>query len=259
MTKLSLAILATFFLISCSDSGGTVNAKVTDDFGSIPEDPITEINESSVATLANSFCDGRRQLNEVATSLYTGLSQLSNSPINNSCGGSIQVSNNEAGFDLVMDNYCDASSGKNLTMNGNIKGTSISGANFSSTVTDFSITGSNTNLLISGTTDAGRLDDVFLHLILTDQIANKTIGLDNVSFKQGRFDFGFLVLDVGRFEFKLIKPFNVALTEGLLFFYGSNGEEIIVSGDSGDITVVYKQDPNDQTDTGTWIETTCNG
>lgn len=257
MTKLSLSILATIFLISCSDDGGNIPAPA-DVFDDIPTAPITDINDNSVATLANSFCAGRRMMNEVSTSLYTGLSHLTNSPINNSCGGDISLSEDSSGFAINMQNYCDATSGKNLTMNGSIIGTTISGANFSSTVTDFGITGSNTNLLISGTTDAGRLDDVFLHLILQDQLSGKTIGLDNVSFKQGRFDFGFLVLDVGRFEFKLIKPFNVELTEGLLFFYGPNGEEIIVSGDSGDITVVYKQDPNDQTDTGTWIETTCN-
>jgi len=167
----------------------------------------------------------------------------------------IILTEDDPNFDIVINDYCFNFRDQPLTLNGTITGAIESGANFISEIPEITLVGDSVDLAISGRTWDGRADDMFISIIVADNVSGDEIVLEEVSIKKGELDFGYITFsDLGRFEFKFIEHFNAQLTQGQLFFYGNDEELVIITADNGNITVVYKET---KLDPGTLVDASC--
>jgi len=163
----------------------------------------------------------------------------------NYCGGENVFNENGADFTLELTNYCVQARGQQVILNGSISGSTESGSNFiSSIINNLSIVGNNVDLDISGNSWDGRANDNFMNLQITDNINSRALQIGDMSVKKGEFDFGTFSFDeLNPVRFQFINHFNADNTEGLLFIYGNADDKLIISGDNGMITAVYRQRP----------------
>jgi len=205
-------------------------------------------------TIANAYCTNQKKLQLISESLLRAYSPKGNGADKANCGGENAYTDDGTNFTLDMKDYCIEKEGKQYLLNGSISGMTESGNNFTSTISNLSITGNGVNLSIDGDSYDGRADDNFVNLNVHDGALNYS--LDQSSVKKGEFDFGYLTFPTfASAPYQFITHFNADNTEGLLFIYGNADDKIIISGDQGMITAVYsanKQDP------GTWLDLPCN-
>jgi len=280
MKKILLSAVILPFLWSCGNGSSTMNDQnpmdggttqgpggtdvpVLQDAPAPPEPNLSYALSNSVAGAASSgFCDAQKQLQILSASLISAYSSRGNKSDPYYCGGTAVHTPNGDSFGIELTDYCANVRGQQVTLNGSITGQVDSGSNFFSDIQQLTIEGDGINLSLDGTTRYGRIDDMFMTLNISDLVNNIEVGLEEVNLKDnakthyGEFDLGYLNLpNVGKFYFKFITHFNAELTEGMLFIYGEADQVIIISADSGTITVVYKENKQDP---GTLIsQTSC--
>jgi len=285
MKKLLLAVILPF-LWSCGNGSSTMNNQdpmdggtsqgpggtggtdvpILQDAPAPPEPNLSYALSNSVAGAASSgFCDVQKQLQILSASLISAYSSRGNSnkpdPYYCGVGTAVHIPDGDT-FSIELTDYCANVRGQQVTLNGSITGRVDSGSNFFSDISQLTIEGDGINLSLDGTTRYGRIDDMFMTLNISDLVNNIEVGLEEVNLKDnaqthyGEFDLGYLILpNVGKFYFKFITHFNAELTEGMLFIYGEADQVVIISADSGTITVVYKENKQDP---GTLItQTSC--
>jgi len=223
---------------------------VVPDLPDAPEPPTPNLSNtlsnSRASAAASGFCESQKQLQILSTSLLSAFSSKGNGTDKNYCGGTTNFAEDGMMFDIELTDYCVNARGQQVTMNGLIKGEIESGANFTSDINELSVVGEGVNLSLDGNTWDGRADDMFMNLNISDLLNEIEISLEGVNIKKGEFDLGYLnIPGVGTFYFKFINHFNAEFTEGMLFIYGEGEQLIIVSADSGTITVVYKENKRD--------------
>ncbi|WP_455204776.1 hypothetical protein [Kaarinaea lacus] len=256
MRHIVLASLLPIFIGACSggnteDNDGNNASQDTN----ISPGSLLELNANNSVALANQFCANRNMLQVLSTSLLSAYSVKDNGSDLNYCGGSIGLDEEGLNFDINISDYCVNARGQQVTLNGDISGATESGANFTSTINNLTIVGSTTNLSIDGTSWDGRADDMFISLNVFDHAKDEQLYIDDVSIKKGELDFGYITFSgMDATEFKFIDYFNAELTQGQVFFYGTNDEILILSADNGAITAVLKQS---KTDSGTLLNTNC--
>lgn len=220
---------------------------------SVPDAPAAPVpnlsdtmDNTKASAAAGGFCESQKQLQILSTSLLSAYTSKGNGADVNYCGGSANFSSEGGQFSIELADYCVNARGQQVTLNGLINGATESGANFTSDIVELTIEGAGVNLSLDGNTWDGRADDMFMNLNISDLVNTIEAGLEGVNIKKGEFDLGYLVMpNVGRFYFKFITHFNAELTEGMLFIYGEAEQVIIISADSGALTVVYKQNRQD--------------
>jgi hypothetical protein len=239
---------------------------VVPDFPDAPEPPVPNLSNALSTNIASAaasgFCDSQKQLQILSTSIISAFSPKGNGSDNYYCGGTANFTEDGMVFDIELTDYCVNARGQQVTVNTMIHGETESGANFTSDINQLTIEGDGVNLSLHGNTWDGRADDMFMNLEISDLANAIDVGLEGVNIKHnsktknGEFDLGYLNLpNVGKFYFKFITHFNPEFTEGMLFIYGAEEQLIIVSADSGTITVVYKEDKRDS---GTLLtQTSC--
>lgn len=221
-----------------------------------PPNEVTNINVETSTTLANSFCAAQTRLQMVASALLSAYSPKGNGSDLNYCGGENILSENKTNFDITIKDYCFNFRDQELILNGGITGATESGANFTSEIANLDITGDAVDLTITGNTTAGRADDMFFSALITDNVSGDDITLENVSLKKGELDFGYLTLPrLDKLEFKFIEYFNVELTQGQLYIYGTGDQLLIITAANGTITAAYHAS---KLDPGIPLDTTCN-
>lgn len=273
MHKIFLLVFTLLFVWSCGDStmvnkqdpvnedtDTTIDAPqntTTDPVDAVvpvvpdaPEPPIPNMSNTlgsnKASAAASGFCESQKQLQILSSSLLSAYSSKGNGADKNYCGGTANFTEDGMMFDIELTDYCTIARGQQVTINGLIKGETESGANFTSDINQLSIEGEGVNLSINGNTWDGRADDMFMNLDISDLLNEIEISLEGVNIKKGEFDLGYLnIPGVGTFYFKFITHFNADFTEGMLFIYGEGEQLIIISADSGTITVVYKEDKRD--------------
>lgn len=264
MKKLLLISLLIPLLWSCSDGGnndpdaGNAQTGVADNSSGNTTPDVTPIDVTDLgmaANIADAFCLNQRKLRVMATSLLSAFSPKGNQPDANYCGGNAELMEDGLDFEIHVNDYCVEGHGQQVTVNGDIYGTVESGANFiTSQIQDLTIVGTGVDMVVVGNTWDGRDDDMFVNLDITDAVLNNQMALEFVNIKKGEIDFGYFNFEgIGSVEFKFIKHFNDDNTEGQIFIYGEGEKLLILSGDNGAVTAVYKQDRHDP---GTWVETT---
>ncbi|MCI0507774.1 MAG: hypothetical protein L0Z73_16920 [Gammaproteobacteria bacterium] len=261
MKKIFLLALVLPLICSCGDNSTVASqdpgvldtpqdpAVVPDlpDAPAPPEPNLSDTLDSAKASAAASgFCDSQKQLQILSTSLLSAYASKGNGADSNYCGGSANFTENGPQFGIELTDYCVNARGQQVTLNGIINGATESGANFTSDIVELTIEGTGVNLSLDGNTWDGRADDMFMNLNISDLANTIEVGLEDVNIKNGEFDLGYLNLpNAGRFYFKFIDHFNADLTEGMLFIYGEGEQLIIISADSGTLTVVYKETRHD--------------
>jgi hypothetical protein len=267
MKKIFLLALALPIICSCGNGSTTVGQDPVNngDPGVLdtPQDPVVvpelpdapappepnlsdTLNSAKASAAASGFCDSQKQLRILSTSLLSAYASKGNGADTNYCGGSAEFTQNGPQFGIALADYCVNARGQQVTLNGIINGVTESGANFTSDIVELTIEGAGVNMSLDGDTYAGRADDMFMNLNISDLVNAIETGLEGVNIKKGEFDLGYLVLpNVGRFYFKFITHFNGDWTEGMLFIYGEGEQVIIVSADNGTLTVVYKETRHD--------------
>ena len=251
MKKVLIIFLLIQFILACGESNSP------GDENSVNETPSqnTDRNIDTATALANDFCAAQSQLQMVSAGLLSAYSVKGNGSDLNYCGGELILAENNPNFDISINEYCFNFRGQLLTLNGNIVGVIESGANFTSEIPEITLKGEEVDLFISGNTWDGRADDMFISVVVTDNISAEEIILEDVSIKKGELDFGYITFsDLNRFEFKFIEHFNAELTQGQLFFYGADEELVIITADNGTITVVHK---DSKLDPGTLLDSNC--
>ncbi|WP_455201007.1 hypothetical protein [Kaarinaea lacus] len=238
---------------------------VVPDLPDAPEPPVPNMSNTlnnKANAAASGFCESQKQLQILSTSLMSAYSSKGNGSDNYYCGGTASFTEDGMIFGIELTDYCVNARGQEVTLNGLINGEIESGANFTSDIVELTIEGEGVNLSLDGNTWDGRADDMFMNLNISDLANAIEISLEGVNIKHnsktknGEFDLGYLnIPDVGKFYFKFIDHFNAELTKGMLFIYGEAEQLIIISADSGTITVVYKENKRDS---GTLLtQTSC--
>ena len=251
MKKVSVLLLLLFVFSACGDGGTVPDKSSTVE----QQNQTSDLNTENSSALANNFCSAQTRLQMVATGLLSAYSVKSNGSDLNYCGGEIILGEDNPDFDISINEYCYIFRDQQLTLNGKIIGAVESGANFTSEIPEITLVGDNVDLTLSGRTWDGRADDMFISLVIADNISGEDIVLDEVSIKKGELDFGYITFsDLDRIKFKFIEHFNAELTQGQLFFYGNDDELVIITADNGTITVVYKES---KLDPGTLLEANC--
>jgi len=249
MKKAALVFLFVPFIWACGDGSLVGNSN---------EDQIkqnADLNSENSSALASDFCSAQTDLQMVATGLLSAYSVKGNGSDLNYCGGEINLTEDDPNFNISINEYCFNFRGQQLILNGEINGAIESGANFTSVIPEITVVGEAVDLSISGSTKDGRADDMFINVVVSDNVSAEEIALEEVSIKKGELDFGYITFaDLGRFKFKFIEHFNAELTQGQLFFYGNNEELVIITADNGTITVVYKES---KLDPGTLVDANC--
>lgn len=228
---------------------------VVPDLPDAPEPPMPNMSStlsSKASAAASGFCESQKQLQILSTSLISAFSSKGNGSDNYYCGGTTSFTEDGMNFGIELTDYCVNARGQEVTLNGLINGEIESGANFTSDIVELTIEGEGINLSLDGNTWDGRADDMFMNLNISDLANAIEISLEGVNIKHnsktknGEFDLGYLnIPDVGNFYFKFIDHFNAEFTKGMLFIYGEAEQLIIISADSGTITVVYKENKRD--------------
>jgi len=255
MKKLILLLSSLFLLWSCGNNSAP-GVTAMDNNSTLATSDLTP---SSNIAISSNFCSNETNMKRLSTSLLSAYSAKGNGSDTNYCGGTSTYTEDGDNFNIALDNYCVNFRGSQLILNGTIDGVTDSGANFlSSIIPNLTITGTNVDLDVTGTTKYGRADDMFMNLSVFDNVTGKSLVFQDVNIKKGEFDLGYFTLDqVGPYEFKFIDHFNADYTAGMLFIYGMGEEYLILSADSGVITVVYKKDRHDP---GTTLDVpSCNG
>lgn len=262
MRKLLILCFVLPFFWACSNGGGNAGDNLdgnnTSELGTKPgthNEQRVDLTTDTATDLADNFCASHKNLQAFSKSFLGVMSVMSNHPLTGSCGGGVSYEKDGTNFTVLATDYCDDAAGRALTANGTVTGTVESGANFTSDVPSFHITGQGIDITMSGHTWDGRYNDMFLSMSMTDNLTGTVVELSDVNIKKGELDIGLMTFaDLGKFEFKVIKHFNNELTEGQLFFYGDNGETIIMTAENGSISVVLTESKQDQ---GTWLDSSC--
>ena len=251
-------------LSACGDGGGdpTAGDQVTTQQGlnggngSGGSTGVATIELSTATTIANAYCTNQRKLQLISASLLSAYSPKGNGTDTTKCGGENLYNDDGTNFSLQLNDYCIVNRGEKYTLNGSITGATESGSNFTSTIAGLSIQGKDVDLNISGDSYAGRADDNFVNLQILDNLTKAQYSIEKSSVKKGEFDFGDATFpQFASTHFQFITHFNEDNTEGLLYFYGSADDKIIISGDNGMITAIYSVDRHDS---GTWLDLPCN-
>ena len=251
MKKVLLIVLFIQFLWACGENYTPAEENPTND--QVKQD--TDLNIETSPSLANSFCAAQTHLQMVSTGMLSAYSVKGNGSDLNYCGGDITLVEDGPNFDIAINDYCFTFRNQQLILNGDITGAIESGANFTSEFPEITLVGQGVDLTISGSTWDGRADDMFISVAIADNISGEEIALEDVSIKKGELDFGYITFsDWEHIKFQFIEHFNADLTQGQLFFYGNDDEQVIITADNGAITVVYKES---KLDSGTLLEANC--
>ena len=243
-----------FPILSACGEGGI--GPLQGDAGQLTDSGLGSMSLATATNIANAYCGNQRKLQLISASLLSAYSPKGNGSDTANCGGENVLTEDGPNFSLQLNNYCVVNRGQQFLLNGSIDGATESGNNFTSTINNLSIQGNGIDLSISGDSYAGRADDNFVNLHIIDNATSSQLDIDNSSVKKGEFDFGdFNLPTYQTVPFQFITHFNETNTEGLLFFYGTGEDKIIVSGDNGMITAVYSADRHDS---GTWLDLPCN-
>ena len=220
-----------------------------------PGSDLVALDTAKATELTNGFCAAQKQLQIFSKSLLSVFSVYSSQGLSNSCGGEVALTKSPGAFQLDIIHYCSESSGQPLTINGQIKALVESGVNFTSDIA-LSIKGDGVDLTANGNSWDGRYNDFFFTMEVKDNVLGQSLLLDQVNIKKGELDLGYVVFpDFGRTKFLVIKHFNNDNTAGQIFFYGQNGEIVIVTAEDGLLSAVFKQN---KLDPGILLDSDCN-
>lgn len=249
-----LVLSAVVPLLAACGGGGTPGDQITaQQQGS---GNIASADLSLQTSIADAYCKNQRKLQVISNTLLSAYAPKDNGVDAKYCGGENVYTVDGANFTLKLNNYCMDYRGEQYTLNASIAGSTDSGSNFISSISDFSITGKNVDLSFSGETWDGRADDNHVTLDVYDALTTTDYSISESSVKKGEFDFGNLSFPgFQSVAYKFITHFNADNTEGLLFIYGNADDKIIISADNGIITAVYSANKHDP---GTWLELPCN-